>query len=226
MLVTLTHNFTTGSETAATTYDAHYMVVNITETIINEVKFKFENRNASTNSYISVRVLHNNILVFETQILLNDLRGGVYTWKPNLKTKWMDNIYIQFHSAYNLAVYSNSDYNRNFCVLPRDSNAKNCIMAMTVTTEQFAMINDSNNGYPYTWQPPDTSVFVGYEPPRPLNSWKIDSNNKGYPWSWGFTEATGGSNIFFKTANGLVPLTAYYKNTGGLIPLAFSKIKE
>lgn len=55
--------------------------------------------------------------------------------------------------------------------------------------------------------------------------WKIDLNNAGYPWTWGFTEIVAEQNIFFKTENGLIPLTAYYKTDSGLIPLTV-KIKE
>ena len=85
-------------------------------------------------------------------------------------------------------------------------------------------IDASNDGYPYI-VPPDESEFIGYDDPKPLNSWKIDANNDGYPWTWGFTEIIAGQNIFFKTANGLIPLTAYYKTGSGLIPLTM-KTKE
>ncbi|GEM_PF-6533687 len=86
---------------------------------------------------------------------------------------------------------------------------------------------DSNNaGYPHIiGYPPDETEFTGYQDPKPLNSWKRDDyNNGGYPYTWGFTEIVPGqTNIFLKTADGLVTLTAYYKYTGGLIPLTFIK---
>ena len=86
-------------------------------------------------------------------------------------------------------------------------------------------IDANNNGYPYIIGfAPSTEESEGYQDPKPLNSWKIDANNDGYPWTWGFTEFVAGQNIFFKTADGLVPLVAYYKRQDELIPLTFVKL--
>lgn len=100
-------------------------------------------------------------------------------------------------------------------------------MTLSISVTKTWGISSKNDGYPLQADNSiDASVFMGYGPPKPLDSWKIDSNNNGYPWTWGFTEIIGGSSIFFKTADGLVPLTAYYKNANGLIPLTFIKIKQ
>ena len=103
------------------------------------------------------------------------------------------------------------------------SNAYN--FTVNYDAEDVWNITSENDGYPFTISyPPDTSIFTGYDPPKPLNSWKIDANNDGYPWTWGFTEVVAGeANIFLKTESGLIPLTAYYKNDNGLIPLIFIK---
>ena len=97
-------------------------------------------------------------------------------------------------------------------------------MTLSINAVKVWAINGKNNGYPLQIDNSlDISVFEGYTEPKPLNSWKLDANNNGYPWTWGFTEIIGGSSIFLKTADGLVPLTAYYKGTGGLVPLTFIK---
>lgn len=86
-------------------------------------------------------------------------------------------------------------------------------------------IDANNDGYPYIIGfAPSTEESEGYQDPKPLNSWKIDANNDGYPWTWGFTEFVAGQNIFFKTADGLVPLVAYYKRQDELIHLTFVKL--
>lgn len=98
--------------------------------------------------------------------------------------------------------------------------------SLSIVMDNTWQLDIDNEGYPNIigGQSPDTSAFTGYDPPKPLNSWKIDANNDGYPWTWGFTEiVVGETNIFLKTESGLIPLTAYYKNDNGLIPLIFIK---
>lgn len=101
--------------------------------------------------------------------------------------------------------------------------------ALSIDGSSVWNITTANDGYPCLNEVKfDESEFVGYTDPKPLNSWKIDPNNiinDGYPYIWNFSEIATEQNIFFKTENGLIPLTAYYKTDNGLIPLTV-KIKE
>ena len=97
-------------------------------------------------------------------------------------------------------------------------------MILSVSAVKVWAISGKNNGYPLQIDNSlDASLFEGYTEPKPFNSWKLDSNNAGYPWTWGFAEISDENNIFLKTADGLVLLMAYYKSTGGLVPLTFIK---
>jgi hypothetical protein len=105
---------------------------------------------------------------------------------------------------------------------------------VTVTSNAFHMTVDynydkkwqksnDNDGYPWIGNPPDETVFNGYDDPKPKNSWKSNGNNGGYVWTWGFDELSQSENIFLKTSETLVSLTSYYKDSTGLIPISFVK---
>lgn len=83
----------------------------------------------------------------------------------------------------------------------------------------------SDGGYPYIDRPtPDIIPPLPYPEPKPANAWTLDNNNDGYPWIWGFAK-TAKQNIYLKTAEGLVPLTPYYKAGTSPIPLKYVGIK-
>jgi hypothetical protein len=55
-------------------------------------------------------------------------------------------------------------------------------MSIRYELEAVWQISTDNDGFPYLiWYPPDETEFVGYQDPKPFNSWKIDNNNDGYP---------------------------------------------
>ncbi len=227
MSITRTFNLETDTGSYVnSTRNGYYRVLNDGETVLNKIKFKLAITDSSKTASAKLKVYHNSTNILDITITNDDLTGNVYTWTPNLKMNWMDLLEISFSSGSNMTYYLNSDASQNsFVSWVKGAGSGNVVSEITATTEQFIQITDENDGYPYLpGYSPDKSIFTGYDLPKPLNSWKIDANNNGYPWSWGFAEVVvGDANIFLKTENGLIPLTAYYKKDSGLIPLVFIK---
>lgn len=93
------------------------------------------------------------------------------------------------------------------------------------------------NGFDYSGDNPMSSAIGGglsldtyanykidYELLSDEYGWKLDGNNDGYPYIWGFGDIVEG-NIYLKTSTGNIPMTAYIKQNGNLIPLTFSGVK-
>ena len=102
-------------------------------------------------------------------------------------------------------------------------NVVKSVMSLEVQPEIYWT---ADGGYPYIGSTaPDIIQPQPYPTPKPVNAWTLDNNNDGYPWIWGFAK-TAKQNIYLKTAEGLVPLTAYYKTRTGFLPLMYMGAKN
>ena len=194
-----------------------------TKAIINSIKIPIILADSTSTKKAVVTVTINNVAYAET-FDFDGTKTGAREIEISLGYEAQGTVTVKFagtNATINYGTYT-------YPIICEDAMfVKNYAYNLTIsyTVPKVWEITGSNEGYPHlTDFAPDTSVFTGYDPPKPFNSWKIDANNDGYPWTWGFTEVVAGeANIFLKTESGLIPLTAYYKNDSGLIPLTFIK---